>query len=98
MLYYRYGNEKFVYNSWNDDRDLHVCIPHHVVFVNMKVGDLVKWESVPYEFAEVRVEYGIIIQLSRTGHQTKSAKILFTDGDTGWFDTQRLEVVNETGR
>ena len=64
----------------------------------MKVGDFVKWETVPHQFAEVEIEYGIIIQLSRTGHKTHSAQVLFMDGTMNWFDTGRLEVINEGGR
>ncbi len=62
----------------------------------MKVGDLVRWESVMNDSMErYEVAYGLIIGMSRTGHKTFSARVLFTDGDTGWFDTQRLVVVNE---
>ncbi len=64
----------------------------------MKVGDLVKWESVPHQFSEVNIEYGVIVQMSRTGHKTKSAQVLFMDGTKGWFDTGRLEIINESGR
>ena len=61
----------------------------------MKVGDLVKYETVPHEFAEYETQYGVIVQLSRTGHVTHSAKVVFTDGDFEWFDTAVLELVNE---
>ena len=64
----------------------------------MKVGDLVKWESVPHQFSEVEIEYGVVVKMSRTGHETHSAEVLFMDGTTNWFDTQRLEVINEGGR
>tara|TARA_B100000131_G_scaffold310921_1_gene343121 strand:+ start:1104 stop:1295 length:192 start_codon:yes stop_codon:yes gene_type:complete len=63
----------------------------------MKVGDLVRWESVPHQFAEIEIEYGIVIQMSRTGHETHSAQVLFMDGTANWFDTERLEIVNERG-
>ena len=42
------------------------------------------------------VDYGIVIKMSRTGHKTKSAEILFNDGATAWFDTQRLVVISES--
>jgi len=61
----------------------------------MKVGDLVKRESVPYEFSEVVVEYGVVLQMSRTGHETHSAQVLFLDGTAHWFDTGILEVISE---
>ena len=38
--------------------------------------------------------YGVILQMSKTGHKTESAQVLFTDGEVAWFDTQRLEVVS----
>jgi len=61
----------------------------------VKVGDLVRWERVEHQFAEVDVEYGIIVQLSRTGHDTHSAQVLFMDGATDWISTGRLQIVNE---
>lgn len=65
----------------------------------MKVGDLVKWESVLNDSMDRHsIEYGIVTQLSRTGHSTHSAQVLFNDGHMAWFDTQRLEVVSEAGR
>ena len=61
----------------------------------MKVGDLVKYETVPHEFAEYETHYGVIVQLSRTGHLTHSARVVFTDGEVEWFDTAVLELMNE---
>lgn len=63
----------------------------------MKVGDLVKRESVPFEFSEVVIEYGVVLQMSRTGHETYSAQVLFLDGTSHWFDTGILEVISESG-
>jgi len=61
----------------------------------MKVGDLVKWQSVLNDSMDYHtVEYGIVTKMSKTGHTTKSAQVLFTDGETAWFDTQFLEVVS----
>jgi len=61
----------------------------------MKVGDLVKWESVLNDSMDYYTkEYGVILKMSKTGHKTKSAQVLFTDGDTAWFDTQKLVVVS----
>ena len=61
----------------------------------MKVGDLVKWESVLNDSMDYHTEeYGVILKMSKTGHKTKSAQVLFTDGETAWFDTQFLEVVS----
>ena len=64
----------------------------------MKVGDLVKRESVPFEFSELVIEYGVVLKMSRTGHETHSAQVLFLDGTTDWFDTGILEVVSEGRR
>tara|TARA_A100001015_G_C14587241_1_gene555232 strand:- start:358 stop:552 length:195 start_codon:yes stop_codon:yes gene_type:complete len=62
----------------------------------VKVGDLVKWENVLNDSMDRHCsDYGIVIKMSITGHKTKSAEVLFTDGRTAWFDTQRLVLVNE---
>ena len=50
----------------------------------MKIGDLVKWESVlnngrPPELREVG--WGVVM--------------LWSDGEMGWFDIQLLEIMNE---
>ena len=63
----------------------------------MKVGDLVKRESVLNDSMDYyAAEYGIVTKMSRTGHTTFSAEVLFNDGETAWFDTQRLVVVSES--
>jgi hypothetical protein len=63
----------------------------------VKVGDLVKWENVFNDSMDHHQEdHGLVIKMSRTGHNTESAQVLFTDGETFWVDTQRLEIVNET--
>ena len=64
----------------------------------MKVGDLVKWENVLNDSMDHhREDHGLVTQLSRTGHNTLSAHVLFTDGESGWFDTESLVVVSEAG-
>mgnify|MGYP003145279738 FL=1 len=60
----------------------------------MKVGDLVKYETVPHEFSEVETQVGVIVELSRTGHTTHSARVFFTDGDMAWYDTGMLSVID----
>ncbi len=60
----------------------------------VKVGDLVCWDTVPYQFSEVVKSYGIIIELSRTGHETLAARVLLTDGDCPWLDAEKLSVLN----
>jgi hypothetical protein len=63
----------------------------------MKVGDLIKYETVPYEFSEVETYIGVIVELSRTGHKTLSARVFFTDGDFAddlWIDTAKLNVID----
>lgn len=61
----------------------------------MKVGDLVRWEHVLNDDMDYFcASYGVILQMSKTGHKTESAQVLFTDGEVAWFDTQRLEVVS----
>ena len=64
----------------------------------MKVGDLVKWESIlKDDMDRHQVYYGVIVNMSRTGRRTHSAEVLFTNGNKDWFDTERLVVVNESG-
>jgi len=58
----------------------------------MKVGDLVKWSAGDGDDGMV----GVIVQFSRTGDNTTSAKVVFSDGYEGWHDTQKLELVNES--
>ena len=61
----------------------------------MKVGDLVKWYAVCTDFDEkFVVDVGIILQLSRTGHDTLSALVLFEDNTTDWMSTKTLEVID----
>ena len=63
----------------------------------MKVGDLVKWESVLNDSMDhYQTDYGVIIKMSRTGYTTHSAQVLFNDGELAWFDTQWLVVVSES--
>jgi len=64
----------------------------------MKVGDLVRWETVLNDSMDHhRVDHGLVIKMSRTGHDSESAQVLFTDGEICWLDTHKLEVVNESG-
>ncbi len=60
----------------------------------IEVGDLVKYVTVPHEFAEYETYIGVVTHLSRTGDITHSAKIVFTDGDSSWHDTAVLEVIS----
>jgi len=63
----------------------------------MKVGDLVKWVTVLNDDMDrYQEELGLVIKMSRTGHNTESAQVLFNDGETWWVDTQRLVVINES--
>tara|TARA_R110002074_G_scaffold207422_1_gene375957 strand:- start:963 stop:1163 length:201 start_codon:yes stop_codon:yes gene_type:complete len=65
----------------------------------MKVGDLVKFESAlereVFE-ADPRTEHGLVVQISKTGHDTTSAQVIFNDGELWWVDSTRLEVVSES--
>ena len=67
----------------------------------MKVGDLVKFdnnvENLVFE-TEPRTEHGLVVQISKTGHDTISAQVMFGDGELWWVDSGRLEVVSEVGR
>ena len=65
----------------------------------MKVGDLVKYEAVVEDkrsiFTDVDMA-GLVVKMSRTGHTTHSAQVLFQNGTMQWFDSQVLEVVSES--
>ena len=64
----------------------------------MKVGDLVRFESeMADDMDRYRTEYGVIVKMSKTGHATQSAEVLFNDGELAWVGTQRLVVINESG-
>ena len=64
----------------------------------MKVGDLVNYETTPEDSMDRHATaIGLVVQMSRTGHTTESAQVLFQDGTMAWFDSQVLEVVSESG-
>ncbi len=64
----------------------------------MKVGDLVNYETMPEDSMDRHATaIGLVVQMSRTGHTTESAQVLFQDGTMAWFDSQVLEVVSESG-
>ena len=61
----------------------------------MKVGDLVYYDAPLHDDMEAHsAAMGIVLRLSRTGHKTKSAQVLFTQGEVAWFDTQVLRVAH----
>jgi hypothetical protein len=63
----------------------------------MKVGDLVRFESVLNDDMDrYTAEHGLVVKMSKTGHDTESAQVLFNDGETWWVGTQRLAVVSES--
>ena len=46
----------------------------------MKVGDLVKWMNVLNDDMDrYREELGLVVKMSKTGHNTESAQVLFND-------------------
>ena len=61
------------------------------------MGDLVRFESpLSDDMDRYKAHHGLIVQMSRTGHATESAQVLFNDGETWWLDTQSLSVVSES--
>ena len=63
----------------------------------MKVGDLVKGENVILDSMDrYREEHGLVVKMSRTGHNTESAQVLFSDGETWWLDSDKLVLVSES--
>ena len=64
--------------------------------INMKVGDLVKYEAAIEDSMDRHaIAHGLVTMISRTGQQTRSAQVLFNDGTLAWFDSQVLEVISE---
>jgi hypothetical protein len=64
----------------------------------VKVGDLVKFESVLNDSMDrYSAEYGLVMQLSKTGHDTISVQVLFGDGEPWWVDSGKLVVISERG-
>ncbi len=63
----------------------------------INIGDMVKWHRVPHQFSEAQIEYGVVVQLSKTGHHTLSAKILCLEGSTDWINPGPLELISEGG-
>ena len=64
----------------------------------MKVGDLVRLENeLTDDMEHYAANYGLVIQLSKTGHDTTSAQVLFSDGEPWWVDSGKLVVINESG-
>jgi len=64
----------------------------------MKVGDLVTWEGPQNDvFGDPDTEdYGVVLQISKTGHHTLSARVLFTDGLAAWHDTHHLKIIKDS--
>ena len=60
----------------------------------MKVGDLVRYKFVPHPYADEEVNLGVILELSKTGHITFSARVHFINGETEWYDTGVLEIID----
>lgn len=64
----------------------------------MKVGDLVYYDAPLHDDMECHSPaMGIVLKLSRTGHKTESAQVLFTRGEVAWFDTQVLRSAHASG-
>jgi hypothetical protein len=66
----------------------------------MKVGNLVQLKYVyaddeldMQEKIEKNPIIGIILQLSKTGHTTYSARVRFTNGMIDWYDSRFLEIL-----
>lgn len=63
----------------------------------MKVGDLVRYDHYPIDDMDQHaVAFGLVVEISRTGRKTYSAKVRFMNGDVNWYDTQALRIVNES--
>jgi len=91
-LYYEYGYERTIDNTWNDGCDVRVRFSHNLVFVNMKVGDLVR---------NVHDDgyHGIIIETApietRIDHGDNVCKVRWFDGDVSLEFLKVLVVLSE---
>jgi len=63
-----------------------------MILSDIKIGDLVQFGQ---DCALDGQECGIVVKLSRTGRKTKSAEVLFNDGDIAWVGTHTLVVISE---
>ena len=62
-------------------------------------GGLVRWGNVIDDGMDHHQgQHGLVVKRSRTGHDTKSAQVLFNDGETWWLDSDKLVVVSEAER
>ena len=63
----------------------------------MKVGDVVKWcKEWHDDYVGASSDNGLIVQLSKTGHDSLSVLVLFEDGNLDWVPDAGLEVINES--
>ena len=62
----------------------------------MKVGDLVRWTHAGRDPKRLAIDNGLVIQLSKTGHDSLSALILFENGGLKWVPGASLKVANES--
>lgn len=64
----------------------------------MKVGDLVRWYNEGHDPDGSLADNGLIVQLSRSGHDSLSVLVLFENGNLDWISDSGLEVINEIKR
>ena len=63
----------------------------------MRVGDLVRWHAVENDVTgDFDMDYGIILNLSRSGFESFHAQVLFEDSTIEWLDLESLEVISES--
>ena len=92
-LYYEYGYERIIGNTWYDGWHVFVCFPHDLVSLNMKVGDLVR---------NVHDDsyHGIIIETApietRIDHGDNVCKVRWFDGDVSFEFLKVLVVLSES--
>jgi len=92
-LYYKYGYERTIDNIWNDGGDVCVRFSCHLVFVNMKVGDLVRnLHDDGY--------HGIIVETApietRIDHGDNVCKVRWFDGDVSFEFLKVLVILSES--
>ena len=62
---------------------------------SVAVGDLVRWRPTNgFDREEFDVDIGIVLRLSKSGHASLQAEVLFHDRTVSWIPDSRLEIIN----
>ena len=88
-----YGYERTIDNSRNDDGNIYVRLSHDLVFIDMKIGNLVRSKH-------DHAYHGIVIDVApietRIDHGDNVCKVRWIDGDVSFEFLKVLEILSET--